>query len=63
MPTVEASAPTDALIWSAVPNGAPQKSVAPMSANCRTLAFTSASVPTMATSAGPPAPSRSSMAR
>jgi hypothetical protein len=47
----------------AVPNGAPQKSVAPMSASRRTWAFTSAAVPTMATSAGPPAPSRSSMAR
>ena len=39
-----------------VPNGAPQKSVAPMSARRRTCAATSPAHPTMATSAGPSGP-------
>ena len=52
-----------ALTWFADPKGAPQKSVTPMAASRRIWAFTSDSVPTMATSAGPAAPSRSSIAR
>src|ERR1700689_4861897 len=61
-PTIPVNASIDAAMSVGEPKGAPQKSVTPADRRRRSTACTSDVLPTTATSAGPPAPPRPSMA-